>query len=109
MLPSINCERGYLTHNSCFKYSRWHCTHKPLLPLAPGLCLSLEGSGEERGGKLGLAVAATAGINSDASLVVIIHSLSSQLLKISNLEGPGTDGSRAKQDLLFGFQKLWIQ
>lgn len=50
MPPSINCERGHLTRNSCFKYSRWHCAHWPLLPLSPRACLSLMGYKEEVGG-----------------------------------------------------------
>lgn len=50
MPPSINCERGHLTRNSCFKYSRWHCAHRPLLPLGPGPCLSPVGCKEEVGG-----------------------------------------------------------
>lgn len=92
MLPSINCERGHLTHNSCFKYSRWHCAHKPLLPLAPGLCLSLVGSWRESWVWPWLA---TDRINSNvSSMVIIIHSFSSHLLNISYLEGTGTGQSK---------------
>lgn len=45
------------------------------------------GNGEE--GKLGLA---TDRINSNVSSMVIVHSVSSYLLSISYLEGPGTGG-----------------
>lgn len=44
---------------------------------------------------------ATVGINSDVSLVVIIHSFSSDLLSLSCLEGPGIDVVQGKARLAF--------
>ena len=112
MLPSINCERGHLTRNSCFKYSRWHQAHKPLLPLAPRFYLSLAGSGGGGGrgpggeGRPGLAMA-DHGRNQVKHFLSGYYSFTSNVLNISYLDGPG-QVSRVKQDLVFGFKEVII-
>ena len=88
MLPSINCERGHLTHNSCFKYSRWHQAHKPLLTFAPGFYLSLAGS--ERSGR-------GPGGEGRPGLAMTDHR-QDQVKRFL----------RVKQDLVFGFKEVII-
>lgn len=90
MLPSIYCERGHLTRNSCFKDSRWHHAHKPLLPLCP---LSLVGSGWGRGDR---------GIAASGHVWPQLGSIQTSPRRVSfthSHQFPESESSQAKQDL----------
>lgn len=113
MLPSINCERGHLTRNSCFKHSRWQCAHKPLLPLAPRLCLSLVGHGAVVEGELRVC-GGELGLTTMGSIQVFPQQLS--FIHWAAVHGAsftwkilGQVLFRAKRDLVVGFKLLKIQ
>lgn len=111
MLPSINCERGHLTRNSCFKYSRWHQAHKPLLTLASGFYLSLAGSGRRGRGPGGEGRPGLAMIDHRQDQVKRFlngYSFTSNILNICYPDSPGQVLFRVKQDLVFGFKEVII-